>query len=104
MRGPGGVGKEGPTKCFWTRPRHAVANICYYLRYLVRVGLVSSAPNNYVLVRNPELPESGAAHRAGPPEGPENGQGSAKKNNNNLGTGTRTLLRKELGGSLAGSY
>jgi len=45
MRGPSGVGKEGPTKCFTTRPRHAVANICCYLRYLVRVALVSPAPN-----------------------------------------------------------
>ena len=46
MRGSNGVAfKEGAMKCLWDCSRHAVTICCCYLRYLVRVALVSSTPN-----------------------------------------------------------
>ena len=45
MRGSNGVGLEGAMKSLLDRPRHAFANICCYLRYLVSAALVSCTRN-----------------------------------------------------------
>ena len=45
MRGSNGVGLEGAMKPLRECSRHAFAKICGYLRYLLRVALVSCTPN-----------------------------------------------------------
>lgn len=45
MRGSTGADKDTPTKCFAIRCPHAIGNSCRYLRCVVRVALIQSAPD-----------------------------------------------------------